>query len=146
MSYLLVQQLARIEDEFEAVKTSISYFERLWPRLTNEQGFGELKFLQVREAAANVEVTYVVRLFSVFESILRDRLLVRIAGSPDRRSVYDLINRSASRWRVSAAVRDEAQRIREFRNLLVHQNSAEASLVLFADAISALNRFLAWLP
>jgi len=114
--------------------------------LTDEKDFRDLKFLQVREAAANIEVTYIVRLFSVFESILRDILPVRISGLPDRRSVYDLINRSASKWRIPAGIRDDAHNVREFRNLTVHQNNANAPLLLFADAIAALNRFLGRMP
>lgn len=146
MSYLQVQELARIENEFEAVKASVGYLERLWPGLINERDFRGLKFLQVQAAAANIEITYIVRPFSVFESILRDILPVRISGGPDRRSVYDLINRSASKWRISVAVRDEAHQIREFRNQFVHHNNVNTSPVLFADAVAALNRFLIWLP
>ena len=93
-----------------------------------------------------MEATYIVRLFPIFESILREVLPVRSSSSPDRRSVYDLINRAASKWRISTAVRDEAHRIREFRNLTIHQNNAATIPLLFADALAGLNRFLSWLP
>lgn len=138
-------KLVLIRGEFEAAQASVDYVEREWSRLHWKQSFDKVEFPQVREATTNSEATYIVRLFSVFESILRDALPVRIPGSLDRRSVYDLINRSASRWRISAAIRDDAHRIREFRNLTVHQNSADDPLVLFTDAIAALNRFLGWL-
>ena len=146
MSYLQVQRLILIKGEFEAAQFSVNYVKREWSRLHWEQGFDKVEFPQVREASTNIEVTYIVRLFSVFESILRDALPVRIPGSLDRRSVYDLINRSASKWRISAVVRDEAHRIREFRNLAVHQNRTIDSSVLFDDASAVLNRFLVWLP
>ncbi len=146
MSHLQIQQLIQIKGEYQAAKASVDYSEREWPRLRWEQGFSKVEFPQVRQATANIEATYIVRLFSVFESILRDVLLVRISSIPDRRSVYDLINRAASKWRISAAVRDEAHRIREFRNQTVHQSSAAAVPLLFADALAGLSRFLAWLP
>lgn len=146
MSHSQIQQLILIKGEYKAAQASVDYTEREWSRLRWEQGFSRIEFPQVRQATANIEATYIVRLFSVFESVLRDVLPVRLSSSPDRRSVYDLINRAASKWRISAAVRDGAHRIREFRNLAVHQNFLEASLLLFADALAGLNHFLAWLP
>ena len=146
MSHFQIQQLILIKGEYKAAQASVDYTEQEWSRLRWEQGFSRVEFSQVRQATANIEATYIVRSFSVFESILRDILPVRVSSSPDRRSVYDLINRAASRWRISAAVRDEAHRIREVRNLTVHQNNVGAALLLFADALAGLNRFLAWLP
>ena len=146
MSHLHIQQLAFIKGEFNVAQASVEYTEREWPRLRWEQNFTQVEFPQVRQATANIETTYIVRLFSVFEGILRAILPVRTSSNPDRRSVYDLINRAASKWRISAAVRDEAHRIREFRNLTVHQNSSAASPIAFTDALAGLNRFLAWLP
>jgi len=146
MSYLQIQQLILIKGEYGAAQASVDYTEREWSRLRWEQGFNRVEFPQVRQAAANIEATYIVRLFSVFESILRDVLPVRSSSSPDRRSVYDLINRSASKWRISAPVRDETHRVREFRNVTVHQNNAEAAPLLFVDALAGLSHFLAWLP
>ncbi len=146
MSHLQIQRLILIKGEYKAAQASIDYTEREWSRLRWEQGFSRIEFPQVRQATVNIERTYIARLFSVFESILRGVLPVRVSGSPDRRSVYDLINRAASKWRIPAPIRDEAHHIREFRNLTVHQNSAAASPVLFADALAALNRFLSRLP
>ena len=145
MSHLQIQQLILIKGEYQAAQASVNYTEREWSRLRWEQNFSRIEFRQVRQATANVEATYIVRLFSVFEGILRAVLPVRVASSPDRRSVYDLINRCASKWRIPTLLRDEVHRIREFRNQAVHQSDAAAPL-LFADALAGLNRFLAWLP
>ena len=146
MSYLQVQQLVRVKSELEVAQAAVDYLERTWARLREEPEFRNIEFPQVRLASASLEATYIVRLFSVFEGILREALPIRILSSPDRRNVYDSINRAASRWRISAAVRDEVHQVRAFRNLTVHQSSAEASTLLFADALAGLNRFLAWLP
>lgn len=146
MSYLETKQLILVKEEFEAVRVSVSYLEGSWPRLQVEQMPGTLKLVQVKRAALNLEATYIVRLFSVFESVLRQLLPLRMAGSTDRRNVYDLINRAASKWRISAAVRDESHRIREFRNGSVHQNASGTSRLLFTEALAGLNQFLGWLP
>ncbi|MGI4790851.1 MAG: hypothetical protein ACRYFS_18625 [Janthinobacterium lividum] len=112
MSYLHAQQLGVIKSEFEAAKASINYLKRDWFRLQSEPDFSELKLAQVRQAALNLKATYIVRLFSVSEGVLRTVLPFRAFSGPDRRSVYDLINRVASSHHISVAVRDRAHQVR----------------------------------
>lgn len=100
----------------------------------------------VRRAVSNLEATYIVRLFTTFESMLRNFLPRPHPNQPDRRSAYDLINRTASRLRIPAAVRDEVQQVREYRNRAVHEGGTAVTAILLADALAALNRFLSWLP
>jgi len=95
---------------------------------------------------SNLEATYIVRLFTTFESMLRDFLPRPHPNQPDRRSAYDLINRAASRLQIPAVTKDEAQQVREYRNRAVHQGGTAVTALLFSDALAALNRFLSWLP
>lgn len=113
---------------------------------TIELGSEKPELSEVRRASANLEATYIIRLFSTFESVLREVLPPRSLDTPDRRGAYELINRAASKWRVSAAVRGKAHSIREFRNAEVHQSGMDKQDITFADALAGLNRFLSWLP
>ena len=145
MSYILIRRLANVRSEFGAAKAAIDYLEKNWVRIHAEVGENP-DLSEVRRASANLEATYLIRLFSTFESVLREVLPPRSLTTPDRRSAYKLINRAASKWRVSAAVRDKAHLIREFRNAEVHQSAMDKQDATFADALAGLNRFLSWLP
>lgn len=146
MSYILVRRLANVRSEFGAAKAAIDYLEQNWGRIHTEVNFQDPELSEVRRASVNLEATYIIRLFSTFESVLREVLPPRLANTSDRRSAYELINRPASKWRVSAAVRDKAHSIREFRNAEVHQSGMDNQDVTFIDALAGLNRFLSWLP
>ncbi len=145
MSYILIRRLASVRSEFEAAKAAIDYLEKNWSRIHTEAGFEDSELSEVRHASANLEATYVIRLFSMFESVLREVLPPRTLNSPDKRGAYELINRAASKWRVSAAVKDKAHLVRQFRNAEVHQSEIDKD-VTFAEALAGLNRFLSWLP
>ena len=146
MSYLLIQRLTLIRDEYDAAQASVSYAKRQWSQIQPEAEFNNLNFSQVRQASIYLEATYVVRLFSTFEAVLREVLSLSPANKVDKRSAYDLINRSASKWRIASSVRDEAHRVRESRNIFVHRSEIVAPVLSFAEALGMLNRFLAWFP
>jgi len=146
LSYTLIQRLTLIRDEYDAAQASVTYAKRVWSQIQTEAEFDKLKFFQVRQASTYLEATYTVRLFSTFEAVLRDVLHLHSLTKADRRSAYDLINRSASKWRIASSVRDEAHRVREFRNIFVHRNEIAYPALSFTEALGLLNRFLAWLP
>lgn len=146
MSYVLISRLAEVRGEYEVTKASTEYLQSEWPRLHSHPPFEDLAMTEVRRAVSNLETTYIVRLFTTFESMLRDFLPLRHLNQPDRRSAYDLINRTASRLQIPAVTKDEAQQVREYRNRAVHQGGTAVTALLFSDALAALNRFLSWLP
>lgn len=146
MSHVLIRRLAEVRGEYEVTKASTEYLQSEWPRLHSHPPFENLELKEVRRAVSNLEATYIVRLFTTFESMLRDSLPRTHPNQPDRRSAFDLINRTASRLHIPAVVRDEAQQVREYRNQAVHQGGTAVTALLFADALAALNRFLSWLP
>lgn len=90
MSYILIQQMVRIREEFDVAKSTVDYLERSWASLHGEPAFKDLQLAQVRLTAMNIEATYIVRLFSAFEAILRD---VLPGKQPDRRS-YNFYGRA----------------------------------------------------
>lgn len=146
MSYVLIGRLAAVKREYEVTRASTRYLQAEWPRLHSSPAFDNFGMTEVRLAVDNLEATYIVRLFTAFESMLRDFLPRPHPHQPDRRSAYDLINRAASRLHIPAVVRDEAHQVRGYRNQAVHQGGTAVTALLFADALAALNRFLSWLP
>lgn len=146
MSYILVQKLTLIRDEYDAAQACVSYAKHQWSQIQSEAEFSNLNFFEVRQASTYLEATYVVRLFSTFEAVLREALPLHSANKVDERSAYDLINRSASKWRIASLARDEAHRVRGFRNVFVHRSEIVAPAFSFTEALGMLNRFFAWLP
>lgn len=146
MNDVLIRRLAEVKGEFEVARASTEYLRSEWSRLHSQPSFERLAMTDVRRAVSNLEATYIVRLFTTFESMLRNFLPRPHPNQPDRRSAYDLINRTASRLRIPAAVRDEVQQVREYRNRAVHEGGTAVTAILLADALAALNRFLSWLP
>jgi len=146
VSHVLISRLAAVRGEYEVAKASIEYLQSEWPRLHSHPPFDDLRMVEVRRAASNLEATYIVRLFTAFEAMLRDFLPRLHPNQPDRRSAYDLIDRTASRLHIPAVVRDEAHQVRQYRNQAVHAGGMAMTALLFADALAALNRFLSWLP
>lgn len=146
MSHVLIRQLTGIRDEFEVARTSLNYLERGWDTLHTNTAFADIQKAQVRRTNANLEITYIARLFSEFEAILRSSRPLHSSTLPDRRSAYHLINQTASRLHIRADIRDQAHRVKEFRNHIVHQGSSAGMEISFSDALAALNRFLSWFP
>lgn len=145
MSYLHIQQLASVRHELDAARVAIAYVERNKSKLNDEPEVRDVAVKHIRLALNNLEDTYIIRLFAEFEGILRDHLPPR-AGHPDRRAIYDLINRVALRHRIPDPMRDAVQDVREYRNLLAHRGNAHARTIAFQSALSILNRYLDRLP
>jgi hypothetical protein len=97
----------------------------------------------IRDCHDDLENTYLVRTFAVFEATLRDywRRVMRRRTHPPARVIMNSI---AARRRVQADVLDRAHAVRDFRNSLVH--GGVAAPVTLPQARNYVNRFLANLP
>jgi hypothetical protein len=150
VSYLHVQQLRPIRDEFDAARAAVVYLEGAWHKLRDTPEVSGIGISQVREAVHNIEITYIIRLFSKFEGLLYEHLAVSHPGRRPPATAKSLIDRVASRERVPDPIRDEAQKVRGYRNSIVHQaarlGTAPVSVQSFRQAMSALNHFLAYFP
>lgn len=100
----------------------------------------------VTTALGKVEQTYLTRLFSEFEGMLRAYLDKRRETVPPR--AYDLVNRVAKPQRANVPddKRIAVHRVREYRNAIVHDQGSGAVAVSFDQALSALNQYLVSLP
>ncbi len=98
----------------------------------------------VRHFRRNLEATYLVRLFAEFESCLRD--LWRSLGRHSHPSTTDLINALASRLKIRGQVLVDAHKVREYRNMIVHEDAKRLPTIPVSVAIDLLRRFVKYLP
>ena len=94
---------------------------------------------------SNLDVTYLIRIFAVFEAVLRNFWTLGIQRNTSPNTT-DLLNAIAARRGVSADVLDEAHRVRQFRNSVVHEGSEAIVSVTAERASHILARFIGRLP
>lgn len=100
----------------------------------------------VNQMAGNLEATYLVRLFAVFESGLREawRVALRKRTVPQ---MEPLLNGFASARGVPDAVLQAAHQVREYRNVLVHEGTGLSTpMIPLAEGRRRLTRFFSFLP
>lgn len=142
MSYLHVQQLGAVAEEFIAARAAVSYARRLWPQIAGTSDMQDVRLSHVQLAAQNIEGTFIIRLFADYETLLQEFLAVRYPGAPIPRHAESLINRVARLRRVPDPVRDGAHDVRSDRDLAVHHGAVGAPALSFTRSLSLLNRFL----
>jgi hypothetical protein len=142
VSYRHVQRLASVGAEFEVAQVALSHLERSWHELGDLRAREGIGLGHVREAARNLEATYIIRLFSEFEGLLYRHLAATYPRLRVPRTAEALINRVALRERIPDAAREAVQTVREYRNSVVHREAAPVPAQTFQDASAALNRFL----
>lgn len=138
--------LARVRDELETVRYSLSVVARGWhEHLAGQpQGGRSLSIGDVRRCLENLEVTYTLRLFATYEAILRDFWLngLRRRTEPDLKPLMDAI---AVRRQIDPASLATARQIRDLRNRVMHSD-IKGPRFDFGYCAKALGRYLAWLP
>lgn len=137
MSHVHVEQLSAVFEEYEEVRGAVTQ------HLRDPSRAGYRNLLR---ADANLETTYIVRLFVEFEGILR---LVLLAHDPRRRvsrEAYNRINRAARLFSIPDPIRDAVHDAREYRNSVVHPGGSRIASLSIRQARSVLNRFLKPLP
>jgi hypothetical protein len=92
---------------------------------------------------ANLEGTYLIRLYAAFEAGLRSYYASIREKSPQ---TTDLINSVAARRQIPDDLRDKVHEVREYRNNLVHEGDEDISAVAIGNARSRLCTFFSWLP
>ena len=104
----------------------------------------------LRRAEGNLEGTYFVRLFAVFEAALREFWGTTQKGSAGgQRSMIltrHLVASVAGRRDVPGKLRDAVQAVREYRNALTHGSDSLPEAISLRQAKQHLSTFLARLP
>lgn len=145
MSFVHVQRLTQVRDELHAARAAIAYVEREWDTIGADSVLRGIHLYQIQQALDKVGDTYLTRLFSDFERILRDHLALRRPGL-NPRTAESLVNRVALVERIPDPVRDTVHAVRAYRNANVHQGVLIVPAVTFERALSALNIYLSRLP
>ncbi len=146
MSRQLVQNLASVRQEFRAARAALSYAEQQWAQATEDALLKGVSKRHVTAALGKVEQTYLIRLFSEFEGMLRTYLENRNEPVPGK--AFALVNKAAKPQRANVPdnKRIAVHRVREYRYAVVHDQGSGAVAVSFDQALSALNQYLVSLP
>ena len=146
MSRILIRTLAGVRQEFEAARAALFYTEKQWSLAVEDITLKGVTKGHVSEALSKVEQTYLIRLFSEFEGMLRGYLQKRSEIVPSK--AYDLVNKVAKPQRANVPdnKRVAVHLVREYRNAIVHDQGSGAVAVSFDQALSALNQYLVFLP
>ncbi len=104
-----------------------------------------LRLGDLRQAAARLEDTYIVCLFSEFETGLR-RYWARSRTTEPPNRTRDLVDGLAASLRVPFEVLNETHAVRELRNHLVHARDGPTAPIILAQARHYLCAFFSYLP
>ena len=140
-------RLDRVCEEFRAARFSLAETRRsvhARPEMLLGRSQAKVTIGTLQRCDANLDVTYLIRLFAEFEAALLDywRKGLRRATRP---SANTLIDRIAAARRTNTAARRGADKVRDYRNDVVHDQT-QARPLSFEDCLSGLNCFLSWLP
>ena len=140
-NHLWTRRLKEVEKEYLATKFATQIFlERARPDSTILPA--NLRLSEFRRSSENQEGTYVVRMFSEFETGLRT-FWRDIRNKKTHPPVSDLIRSISSSCRIAVPPVDNVDRVRRFRNFLVHERDATFEHISLEVARSHLCVFLA---
>jgi hypothetical protein len=102
----------------------------------------------LRDTDANLEGTYLVRLFAAFEAALRSYDRARHNDPTRDEAASVLIDSIGGRpgQGISTAVRDGAHAVRRVRNFWAHENEEVPASMSIAEARARLQTYISWLP
>ena len=150
MSDLYIQRLRSVQTELAAVRAALACVERNWQRQGIYLDISMLTPADFIQAARRAEAAYFIRLYAEFEGILKDHLATNHpqVPVPDKPKVDWLITRmiQVEGLAVGPPLRRKVDAVRDYRNLIAHRQARSTAFVLFDDALSVLNTFLAKLP
>jgi len=138
----------RVQNQLEAARFAVS--RTLSNMSAGAESVAEAEYplrpQYLRECAAELELTYSLRLFAAFEGTLRSYWQsIRPASRPRRTPVEVVMNRIASRCSVSYDILSRAHEVRGYRNHAVHHGGI-VGVLAFGDCKSRLSRFISYLP
>lgn len=106
---------------------------------------GGYRVRDLEEASDQLEATYTIRLFAEFETSLRKFWPASRGPTPPART-RDLLDGVGATRRIPDDQIGDAHKVREYRNVLVHERKADTEPIPIAQARGHLCRFLSFLP
>jgi hypothetical protein len=115
----IILRMGAVESEYRASALAVAdLLSRLESDPTVLRG-ASLTQADVRSCHQNLERTYLVRLFAVFEEALREVRQV-VYGKSGPIKMEPLLQQCAARQHIRDDDLNHAHRVREFRNMIVH--------------------------
>lgn len=132
-------RIKAVEREYGAIRFGI---DRLIRAVNDDPSIleREVKRPDITTAAAHLEGTYIVRVFSEFETALQE--FIRAFHIGKHRGTEPLVNRVRDRGRIPQPDADAVHRVREYRNVLVHERLTPVTPVTIREATRFLCTFL----
>ena len=150
MSDFYVRKLGQVQGEHDALMGSLRHVQKEWQRQNLSASLPGVTPSDVQRLLENTEEVVFIRLFSLFEGILKEHLAQHHPGisvSEEARAVW-LIDRAAQRQSpaVSALLRNKVHEVRRYRNFLVHRGGISLPVVSFSVALARLSKFVDYFP
>ncbi len=145
MSHVLIQALGAIRTEYDAARASLAHTLAQWDRIHHAYELTGQELKHLRDAAKNLEATYLVRLFARFEAILRDQFPILKPGLDVPENAAVLIDQLGAHRGIEMSVREAVHTVRRYRNSIAHERPG-AEPVPFSIALARLNQYLNWFP
>jgi hypothetical protein len=142
---LWIERIRAIEREGEVMALGLDLLRRELARDPSSLTARNLRRQDFDAGDANRPLTYLVRMFAVFENGIREAWAAaeRETTHPPMR---DLLDAFSARRRIPHEQREDAHRVRRLRNTVVHDESEQAEPLSLAEARRYLCRFFAYLP
>lgn len=140
-----IERVKDVELEYLVARAAVGL---LWDRLHTDPTAlpRNLKRDDLARTADNLEATYFIRVYAVWEAGLREAWRLAL-GRDTQPPARDLLDGIGSARRVDGDVLEAAHRVREFRNALVHEQAEEPEgSVTIGDGRRRLTRFFSYLP
>ncbi len=143
-TYEIIRQIRSYESMCEAGKAATVHFLRAClSDPTCIPAIGNFRVRDIRACHGDLEHTYLIQMFAVFETTLR-QLWERVSRKTSHPSARQLMDRLVLRCNMPIDHVAKAHAVREFRNTLVHGGRRESLTI--GDARSCLCKFLSGLP
>jgi hypothetical protein len=134
-----MDRIKAVEREHQAIRFGT---DRLLVALNDDPSIleGHVGRPDIATASLHLEGTYIVRVFSEFETALQNFIHAFHIRKP--RGTEALVNRARDRGHIPQPDTDAVHRVREHRNVLVHERSKPVTPVTIREATRFLCAFL----
>jgi HAMP domain-containing protein len=140
-------ELRRIRDEFAAGQWALKYLQSIWDT-DSDVAINAIRdkvtATEIQRCRKNLEITFVIRLFSEFEAILREYWRNGLSR-PTEPPMFDLMESIARRQDMNASDLAAAHGIREYRNDIIHESLRDGRFD-FRTCLGDLSKYIRWLP
>lgn len=140
-----LQRIRAVEREYLAATVAVDLLEE---QLRANPAYlvpFELRNRDAGQLRANLEATFLIRVFAEFESGLRDAW-DKAFGRTTHPPLRDLLPAIAALRLVPQDWLDEADEVRAYRNTLVHEGESNATIIPLDETRRRLCRYFSHLP